>query len=76
MLIQEKEVIRTEVENLLLEEMYLEDSRILGLEDDSLDDYLVQDGESNGLFDNESPDDDPGDIINDDFEDEFIFNDL
>ena len=75
MLIQEKEVIRTEVENLLLEEMYLEDSRILGLEDDSLDDYLVQDGESNGLFD-ESPDDDPGDIINDDFEDEFIFNDL
>ena len=41
MVIQEKETIRTDVENLLLEAMYLEDSRILGLEGDSLDDYLI-----------------------------------
>lgn len=58
MITAEKNIIRTPVEELLLREMVMEDADFLIDNKDSEDDDMIVDNTSNGLFDNESEDDD------------------
>ena len=50
MIIGEKEVIRTDVENLFLQEMVQEDANLMIMDRDGYDDDLVLDDTSDNLF--------------------------
>lgn len=65
MLFQEKEVIRTNVENLFLEEMVTEDQEFLLLNDEN--EFALDDLSSlkTGLFDDIPQEDSVSDILND-----------
>ena len=59
----EKSTIRTPVEDLLLSEMVMEDANFLIADQDGADDDMVIDNTSNGLFDDESDDEDEDRIL-------------
>lgn len=71
MLFQEKEVIRTNVENLFLEEMVTEDQEFLLLNDEN--EFALDDLSSfkTGLFDDIPQEDSVSDILND-IEDDWL----
>ena len=50
MIIGEKEVIRTDVENLFLQEMVQEDANLMIIDRDGYDDDLILDDTSDNLF--------------------------
>lgn len=79
MIISVEETIRTDVENLFLKEMVIEDNQFLILgECNELDDMIAP--EASGLFDDDSSSEEYDDIdiedILDEDDDEYLFDDF